>query len=313
MAKEIKGYGIADAAKSKLGEKASGSFPFTVAGPLELIALCHYYAPALAHYQVEWLFNKNRFFEVTASDVSVLHDSFNRDGIKLANHITIDEQLSVSDVVRAQIDFAYKSPQYKNQIIYGDATAFENNAKKILIDGYDAKFAISGAENIVVVGEVRDGATCASLGHSNTIVTNTDMSAIAASGGSNCIINSGRFSRLSASGVISKLVSDATDTAFAVSGDYGTVDSFGLNAKIAISGDKTNCNALGENNVIAIVGRHGHFSGKTGTHVCVAKYDQHGKCIGFVTGEIGKNGLKENVTYTTLDGQFVELAEEAAE
>lgn len=38
-------------------------------------------------------------------------------------------------------------------------------------------------------------------------------------------------------------------------------------------------------------------------------FEQHGgRCR--LTGKIGKNGLKPEVTYTTLDGQFIELQDQ---
>ena len=39
-------------------------------------------------------------------------------------------------------------------------------------------------------------------------------------------------------------------------------------------------------------------------------YDNAGTCRGFVTGRIGENGLKPNVTYTVKNGRFVEVTED---
>ena len=74
--------------------------------------------------------------------------------------------------------------------------------------------------------------------------------------------------------------------------------------------DYSCCSATGKNNVIVIVGQCSRFKGINGTLVSAANYDKSGKCIGFVSGCIGKDGLKENVVYTVRDGQFVEVRED---
>jgi len=324
MANEIKGYGVADPAKCEAGEvystnkkrgkKAHGGYPFTDAGPLELITEWRDYSNGLSQRRLGWFFHENSFFSVRASSESVIpfDDDDDNCALKLASRVTIEEQLSVGATVKAQIEFANKSEHYEKYLDKVGTFAFSKPLSKLLIDGRSINFSASGWENTIVLNKVSGVAYAASSGPYDIIVSNTDGASMAASGDGSGIINSGIDAAMAVSGNSCDVVSDGNKTNIAAAGFGATIDNFGDNAKIAITGNAGTCNALGENNVVAIVGMCGHFSGKIGTHVCVAEY-RHGKCIGFVTGEIGKNGLKENVTYTTLDGRFVELQDQPNE
>ena len=321
MSKKIKGYGVADPAKCKAGEvyslnkqrgkKARGGYPFTDACPLELITEWRDYSNGLSQRRLGWFFHENSFFLVRASNESVIpfDDDDDNCALKLASRVTIEEQLSVGATVQAQIDFARQSSTYEKYLDKVGTFAFSKPLSKLLIDGRSINFSVSGWENTIVLNKVSGVAYAASSGPDNIIVSNTDGASMAASGDESGIINSGIDAAMAVSGNSCDVVSDGNKTNIAAAGFGTTIDNFGDNAKIAITGNAGTCNALGENNVVAIVGMCGHFSGKIGTHVCVAQY-LHGKCIGFVTGEIGKNGLKPDVTYTTHDGQFIELQDQ---
>ena len=317
----VKGYGVADPAKCRAGEvyspnkqrgkKARGGYPFTDAGPLELITEWRDYSNGLSQRRLGWFFHENSFFLVRASNESVIpfDDDDDNCALKLASRVTIEEQLSVGATVQAQIDFARQSSTYEKYLDKVGTFAFSKPLSKLLIDGRSINFSVSGWENTIVLNKVSGVAYAASSGPDNIIVSNTDGASMAASGDESGIINSGIDAAMAVSGNSCDVVSDGNKTNIAAAGFGTTIDNFGDNAKIAITGNAGTCNALGENNVVAIVGMCGHFSGKIGTHVCVAQY-LHGKCIGFVTGEIGKNGLKPDVTYTTHDGQFIELQDQ---
>ena len=321
MTDEIKGYGVADPAKCNAGEvyspnkqrgkKTRGGYPFTDAGPLELITEWRDYSNGLSQRRLGWFFQENSFFSVRARSKSLIPFDDDDDNcvLKLASRITIEEQLSVADTVKAQIEFARQSSTYEKYLDKVGTFAFSKPLSKLLIDGRSINFAASGWKNTIVLNKVSGVAYAASSGPDNIIMSNTDGASMAASGDGSGIINSGVDADIAVSGNSCDVVSGGNKTNIAAAGFGTTIDNFGDNAKIAITGNAGTCNALGENNVVAIVGMLGHFSGKTGTHVCVAEY-RHGKCIGFVTGEIGKNGLKPDVTYTTHDGQFVELQDQ---
>ena len=293
------------------GKKARGGYPFTDAGPLELITEWRDYSNGLSQRRFGWFFHENSFFSVRASNESVIpfDDDDDNCALKLASRITINEQLSVADTVKAQIEFANKSDRYVRCLDKVGTLSFNKPLSKLLIDGRSINFSASGWENTIVLNKVTGVAYAASSGPYNIIVSNTDGASMAASGDGSGIINSGIDAAMAVSGNSCDVVSDGNKTNIAAAGFGTTIDNFGDNAKIAITGNAGTCNVLGENNVVAIVGMLGHFSGKTGIHVCVAQY-LHGKCIGFVTGEIGKNGLKPDVTYTTRDDRFVELQDQ---
>lgn len=74
----------------------------------------------------------------------------------------------------------------------------------------------------------------------------------------------------------------------------------------------------GTRNRIVCLGTRVVFSGHCDNWIMVGEYnnksyDEEEYFLGFVSGCIGKNGLKENTLYTVRDGQFVELPKDAAE
>ena len=91
------------------------------------------------------------------------------------------------------------------------------------------------------------------------------------------------------------------------SGDSAKIGSSGYYAKIGSSGDYAQINATGKNTVIASAGRDAIVSGIDGTWISIAEYDDNGCCIGFATGCVGKNGLKENTKYRAKGGKLVEV------
>jgi|GEM_PF-5503750 len=87
------------------GKKARGGYPFTDAGPLELITEWRDYSNGLSQRRLGWFFQENSFFSVRASSKSLIPFDDDDDNcvLKLASRITIEEQLSVADTVKAQI------------------------------------------------------------------------------------------------------------------------------------------------------------------------------------------------------------------
>lgn len=107
--------------------------------------------------------------------------------------------------------------------------------------------------------------------------------------GSKDTVSSGRYAQLAASGYSAKL---------AASGDSATLAASGNYAKLAASGKES---------VIAASAPGCVASGAEGTWISLAEF-RDGKCIGFATGCIGKDGLKPNTAYRACDGKLVEVA-----
>jgi len=99
------------------------------------------------------------------------------------------------------------------------------------------------------------------------------------------------------------------------SGNYAKIGSIGYSARIGSSGDSAQIGSSGnyakikvngKNSVVSTCGIESHVSGVDGTWVSVAEFGDDGICIGFATGCIGKDGLKDGVMYRAKGGKLVE-------
>ena len=64
---------------------------------------------------------------------------------------------------------------------------------------------------------------------------------------------------------------------------------------------------MGDNGVSASLGRFSKVKGANGTPIALVHYDDDGKPLKFVTGVIGKRGLKADTWYTLTDGKITEV------
>ena len=78
----------------------------------------------------------------------------------------------------------------------------------------------------------------------------------------------------------------------------------GHSAQIGSSGDSAQIAVEGNNSVVASAGIAATVSGPEGTWVSLAEFDRAGKCIGFATGCIGKDGLLPGVSYRAPGGKL---------
>ena len=167
----------------------------------------------------------------------------------------------------------------KEQVYRTIVASGNSSSSQLAASGERAKLAASGEH-----ARLAASGFCAQLAASNT------KAHLAASGEYTQLVANGSFSKLAASGEHARL---------AASGDY---------AQMAASGNFAKLKAAGKNSVITISGKNGKFKGINGTFVSCADFDDDGKCVGFVTGCIGKDGLKENTWYTVRNGKgkFIE-------
>jgi hypothetical protein len=133
-----------------------------------------------------------------------------------------------------------------------------------------------------------------------------DCSKNASSGDCSKNASSGNYSKNASSGDCSNNASSGDCSNNASSGDCSNNASSGNYSKNASSGDYSNNEANGKNSVIACAGNNSKAKGVKGTWISLAKYNKNGLCSGFVSGCIGKNGLKENVWYTVKNGKLVQ-------
>lgn len=233
-----------------------------------------------------------------------------------ADKVTVIDRLTINDAINQQVEFAKKSKNFlkiKNEY---SARSSEKQYQSFFSSVHCSSIATAGEFSTIVFdggNGVFSNKACSTTGRSTKILATSDYVRISASGDCTFIATSGADACLSTSAPNCDLAATGANTTIASAGSDTRITGEGNNNRIVAAGDGSSCSAAGENNVIAIVGKYGKFKGIKGTQVCAANYDKNGKCIGFVTGEIGKNALKPDTTYTTLDGHFVEHAGEAAE
>ena len=110
--------------------------------------------------------------------------------------------------------------------------------------------------------------------------------------------STGDYAKNVSTGNYAKNVSAGNHTNNVSTGDYAKNVSTGNYAKNVCEGNNSAISSLGQNST---------FKAVDGTWVSMAYYDENGKCLGFVTGCVGKDGLKENVEYKIENGKFVEV------
>ena len=157
-----------------------------------------------------------------------------------------------------------------------------------------------------VIADARGYARIGSSGNGAQIGSSGDDAQIGSSGDYARIGSSGNDARIGSSGYGAKIGSSGYDAKIGSSGNGAQIGSSGDGAQIGSSGDYAWIVAEGADSVIASAGRNTRVSGAPGTYIAMAEFDEAGKCIGFATGCIGKDGLKPGVFYRASGGKLVE-------
>lgn len=266
----------------------------------------------------------------------VVNVSLNGDGNIFKNYSNISDINVSGNNSNILIQYAENtnvlSQGEKNNIIVSDCEQFTGSilGKNNLIISSSCRNVISSSGYktfIYLNGNKAADSFVSTSGDNSHIIANENGSNIATCGDNTEIIAKGEYitascngdnSNINFSGGVSTLSTIAADSIINNEGVYNTIISAGENSKviskgkenkIAMLGDNYECNANGIKNIIALLGNGGTFKGKKGTYVAVAEYDYNDeyKCIGFVTGCIGKNGLKEDTEYYVDGGKFIEV------
>lgn len=252
------------------------------------------------------------FHLIEVSTDDFIHDKYNAD-VNIATKIKIIGRLTVDDVIA--LNFAAAKNKKFSAITGAHTTkAYSKSQKKLtaIADGH-LNLATSGRKSTVVIGnEDRSIASkqYAASGDGTSVFSTAKRSEISISGMCGFVAASGYRSAISSSSMACSLAATGDYARIAATGHTSQLTCEGNYGRVVAVDDYSSCSATGENNVIVIVGQYSRFKGVKGTPVSAANYDKSGKCIGFVSGCIGKDGLKENVVYTVRDGQFVEARED---
>jgi len=226
-------------------------------------------------------------------------------------------RITSNDIENVPYDIAYISTSGKgSDYISTDMIGISVNTsgiKSFIVSTHDRVNLTSTAYQAVLISTGMSAALTSTMEKSKILATGI-YARLTAIGSGSQLIATGNSSVLTAEGVDCRLVATGEDS-------------------ILNSGSSGFCVALGKNNVINMRGSYARFKGVNGTLVNVMDYasqydhlqrhylseeaslrDEYGqlsnsKCLGFITGRIGENGLKENTAYTIKNGEFVEVSE----
>jgi alkylhydroperoxidase family enzyme len=234
--------------------------------------------------------------------------------------ITIKAEIALPDFIRKcvswVIDNTKGASDEPTQAASGDYSrlAASGDSSQLAASGYSSQLAASGDySQLAASGDYSrlaasgDSSQLAASGYSSQLAASGDYSQLAASGDYSRLAASGYSSQLAASGDYSRLAASGDSSQLAASGYSSQLAASGDSSQLAASGDYSQLAASGKDSVIAASAPGVIVSGAEGTHISLADFDHNGKCVGFVTGCIGKDGLKPNTWYRAKGGKFVEV------
>ena len=209
---------------------------------------------------------------------------------------------------------------FKRFSLADDGRTIELSGKKhsrIAIAGNKNKVRVFGtltSQNTAVAG--KDVKICVKATAANTAVSGENLAAEIANEYSQTAVV-GREGNVDIRGVCCRTAVGVYEAEINITSDYNStaicacaaINVTGNHNKIAVVGCSPTISCTGTDNNIISFGSYTTFSGTAGNCIAVAEYDYERRVVGFVTGCIGQNGLRENVRYRVRKGQFVEVAE----
>lgn len=224
-----------------------------------------------------------------------LSGKIHSDGSKITidKNVTIDEELSLDALIQEQLSYFEANGNNYHFYIEGDKILqYEDRFNSVLYD-------CAAEERIVTINNSsdNDGSIMVSGGYHTQVVSYESFGIIASNGEGNQLTTCNIFSIIASSGESATLSANATGSILISTGD---------NARLSVTAGSSLCISNGKNGRISISAKGGVFMGVAGTHVAVFDDDDR---VGFVTGTIGQDGLKENTWYEAKDGKLVEFEE----
>jgi hypothetical protein len=261
------------------------------------------------------------YYPVIADDGSLSRYATVEQGGALDRHAGDSKIASAEITIRAEIalpDFIRKCVSWVIDSAKGASgeriQAASGDYSQLAASGYYSRLAASGDySRLAASGDYSQLAASgyysrlAASGYYSRLAASGDSSQLAASGYYSQLAASGDYSRLAASGDYSRLAASGDSSRLAASGYNSQLASSGNSSRLAASGDSSQLAASGKDSVIASSARNAVASGADGTWISLAEFNDDGKCVGFVTGCIGKDNLKPNTWYRARGGKFVEV------
>jgi hypothetical protein len=273
-----------------------------------------------------------RFAEVELSGKTATHD---QDSKIAAAEITIKAELTLPQFIKRAVDRVIELTKGKGDDArigssgnyarigssgYGAQIGSSGYGARIGSSGYDAQIGSSGDDarigssgNYAQIGSSGYNAQIGSSGNDARIGSSGNGAQIGSSGNDAQIGSSGYGARIGSSGNYARIGSSGYGAQIGSSGNYAKIGSSGYDAQIGSSGNDARIGssgnyarieATGANAVIASAGHATRIKGAIGTWVSLAEFVD-GKCVGFATGCIGRDGLEPDVWYVADGGRLV--------
>jgi hypothetical protein len=254
--------------------------------------------------------------------------------------IKIGVKVSLSEIIKASVDFVIKETTGKN-LSSGDGAKIgsSGDVAKIGSSGDRAKIGSSGDGAQIgssgdrakigssgdvaqigssgygaQIGSSGDRAKIGSSGDGAQIGSSGDRASIGSSGDGAKIGSSGYGAKIGSSGDRAKIGSSGDRAKIGSSGDVAQIGSSGYGAQIGSSGYGANIDLSGNNSVGMCAGHNSKIKGKIGCWVTLSewKYDENldkNIPICVKSGQIDGEVLKEDTWYRLKDGEFIEYKE----
>jgi len=267
-------------------------------GPVEMCGsgfhACQNPSDVLDFYPIE---NGNRF-AVVEMDGDVRND----DKKSVSSKLNIKAELSLCDFIKVSVNW-HISGWFKDLISKKDAStgnyahnASTGNYAHNASTGDDAHNASTG--NYAHNASTGDDAHNASTGYRAHNASTGNYAHNASTGDDARNASTGNYAHNASTGNYAHNAS---------TGNYAHNASTGDDARNASTGDNSSDQTMGDNGVSASLGRGSKVKGALGTPIALVHYDDNGNPLKFVTGIIGKRGLKADTWYMLTDGKITEV------
>ena len=166
----------------------------------------------------------------------------------VTSKISIDEEITLDDLINEQVEKAYKSED-KGGLFIAEETGVMLTGKrphtKIISNKGGTHVALSGVYSRALVSA--DCAYLSSSGYSAGLFATGASASLSASGSHTKIYSNGFYSSTSSSGRKAELRIKGNETSIAASGDVSTLNVEGKNVSVSSSGESSTLNVTGKN------------------------------------------------------------------
>lgn len=188
-----------------------------------------------------------RFAKVSAPKKDTIVGSY-ADDICVTSKMSIDEEITLDDLINEQIEKAYKSEDKGGLFIAEETRAMLTGKRphtKIISNKGETHVALSGGYSRALVSA--DSAYLSSSGYSAGLFATGASASLSSSGSYTKIYSNGFYSSTASSGRNAELRIKGNETSIATSGDLSTLNVEGKSVTVSSSGNSSTLNVTGKN------------------------------------------------------------------